>query len=121
MHVALYRQVWGAPHQAPGNEGVVQRDDQQGNDVENKEGGHGVDLRVQIPSVGVRRAGSEAFIGGGEVESVEVREDGLRDRKDQGEEPDESRPQDNAAGGGWCLDVQWLHYGLVPEERKKER
>ena len=114
LHVPLHRQVWGTPHQAPGDEGVVHGYDQQGNDVENEEGGHGVDLGVQFPGVGIRGAGDEALISGGDIKGVEVGVDGLGDSEEQGEEPDERRPQDNAGSGAWCLDVQGLHDGPVP-------
>lgn len=50
-----------------------------------------MDLGVQFPRMRIGGAGDEALIGGGD-EGVEVREDGLGDSQDQGEEPDESRP-----------------------------
>ncbi len=117
MHVPLHRQVWGARNQAPGDEAVVHGNDQQGNDVENKEGGHGVDLRVQIPTMGIRGTGDEALISGGDVEGVDVWEDGLWDSKDQGDDPDERRPQDYTGSGACRLDVQGLHNGPVPDRQ----
>ena len=42
-----------------------------------------MDLGVQFPSMGIRCAGDEALISGGDVEGVEVREYRLRDCQDQ--------------------------------------
>lgn len=83
MYVPLHRQVGGAPHQAASDESVVHQYHQQGNDVENKEGGHGVDLWVQVTSMGIRGAGDEALMTGGVIESVKIREDGFRYSQDQ--------------------------------------
>lgn len=58
-----------------------------------------MDLRVQFPGMGIRGTGDKALIGGGDVEGVEVREDGLRDCQDKREDPDQRRPQDNAGSG----------------------
>lgn len=58
-----------------------------------------MDLGVQFPCIGIRGAGDKALIGGGYVEGVEVREDGLRDSQHQGQEPDEGHPQENAGSG----------------------
>lgn len=55
-----------------------------------------MDFRMQPSSTRVGGAGDKTFISGADVESVEIREDGLRNGKDQGEEPDERRLQDNA-------------------------
>lgn len=96
VNIPLHRQVGGAPHQAPGDEGVVHGYNHQRNDVENEEGGHGVNLRVHFSGVGIRSTGDETFISGGDVEAVEVGENGLRDRQDEGDEPDERRLQDDA-------------------------
>lgn len=115
IDVPLHRQVRSTLHQALGNEGVVHRYDQQGNDVENEKGGHGVDLRVQIPGMGIWGTGDKAFICGSDVKGVEVGEDGLWDSQDQGEDPDERRPQDNGGSGARCLDVQRLHNGPVSD------
>lgn len=54
---------------------------------------------MQFSSMGIGGAGDKAFISGGDVEGVEVWEDGLRDSQDQGEDPDERRSQDNAGSG----------------------
>ncbi len=74
-----------------------------------------MDLRVQFPSMGIRGTGDEGLISGGDVEGVEVGEDGLRDSQEQGDEPNKRRPQDNAGSGARCLDVQGLHDGPVPD------
>ena len=115
VHVVLHRQVWRAAHQASGDEGVVHSYDQQRDDVVNKKGGHGVDLGVQFPGVGIGGAGDEGLVGGADGEGVEVGVDGLRDGQEQGEDPDEGSPQDNSGSGAWCLYVQGLHYGPVPD------
>lgn len=65
--------------------------------------------------MGIRGTGDETFISGGDVEGVEVREDGLWDCQDQGEDPDECCPEDNTGSGAECLDVQGLHNGPVPD------
>ena len=83
MHGPFHRQVGGASHQAVGDEGIINRYDQQGNDVENEEGGHGVDLGMQFPSMGVRGAGDEALISGWDVEGVKVGEHCLWNSQDQ--------------------------------------
>lgn len=76
-----------------------------------------MDLGVQIPSVGIRSTGNKAFVGGSDVEGVEVREDSLRDGQQQGEDPDERRLHDNGGSGARCLDVQRLHDGPVPNRQ----
>ncbi len=58
-----------------------------------------MDLRVQFPTKGIGGAGDKALISGGDVKGPEVREDGLRDSQDQGEDPDERRPQNDAGSG----------------------
>lgn len=99
VHGALHRKL-GALQEAAGDQTVVHRYDQQGEDVEAEEGGHGVKLGVQPPLVGVGGAGDEALIGGGDPERVEVRVHGLGDRQDQGDHPDERRPQNDGGGAG---------------------
>lgn len=59
-----------------------------------------MDLWVQFPSMGIRSACDKALIGGGDIEGVEVGENGLGDSQDQREYPDECRSQYNAGSGG---------------------
>lgn len=99
MCIPLHRKVRGTSYQALGYEGVVHGNHQQGNDVENEEGGHGVNLRVQLPGMGIGSAGDEALVKG-DIKRVEVRINSLRNSQDQGKDPDEYRPQDNAGSGG---------------------
>lgn len=100
MHISLHWQVAGAPHQALSDETVVHRYDQQWYYVENEERGHGVNLRVQFNSMGIRSTGNKTLISGGDVEGVEVREHSLRYCQDQGQDPDKQCLQDNASSGG---------------------
>lgn len=100
MHISLHWQVAGAPHQALSDETVVHRYDQQWYYVENEERGHGVNLRVQFNSMGIRSTGNKTLISGGDVEGVEVREHSLRYCQDQGQDPDKQCLQDNAGSGG---------------------
>lgn len=75
--MSLSRDVCRAAEQAASDEEVVNRNDEQREDVEDQEGGGGVDLRVQLPSVGVRRAGHKRLVGVAGGEGVQVGEDGL--------------------------------------------
>lgn len=72
-------EVHRAPHEAPCNKAVVDRDDKERDDVENEEESGGVDFGVQLPSMWVRGAGHKRLIGVAGGEGVQVREDGLRD------------------------------------------
>lgn len=67
--------------------------------------------------MGIRGTGNETLISGGDVEDMEVREDGLGDCQDQGEDPDESCSQDNTGSCAGCLYIQGLHNGPVPGYR----
>lgn len=84
MCISFHGKVQSAVHQALGNEGVVHSYDQQGDDVENEERGHGVDSGVQLPSMRIRGTCNKAFICGGDVKGVKVREDSFRDCQNQG-------------------------------------
>lgn len=86
--VSFSGDVHRAPHQTACNEAVVHRYDEERDDVEDEEGGGGVDFRVQLPSVGVRGAGHKCLIGVAGGEGVQVREDGLRNRQSHREQPD---------------------------------
>lgn len=105
MRVPLHGQVRGTVHQALGDEGVVHRNDQQGENVENEERGHGVDSGVQLPSMRIRGTCNKALICGGDVKCVKVREDSLRDRQNQGQNPNERCSKENAGSGARRLDV----------------
>lgn len=72
-----------------GDEAVIDGDDEERDDVEDQQGGGGVDLRVQPSSVGVGSARHKGLVGaaaGGE--GVQVREDSLRDGQGDREDPD---------------------------------
>lgn len=84
MCIPLHGQVRCTVDQALRDEGVVNSNDQQGDDVENEERGHGVDSRVQLASMRIRGTCDKALICGGDVKGVKVREDSLRDRQNQG-------------------------------------
>lgn len=88
MDVALHWHVGRAPNQAPGDEEVVDRDDEERYDIEDEEGGHGVDLGVQVPSLWIGGACHKGVIGPGDGEGVQVGEDGLWYSKGQGQQPD---------------------------------
>lgn len=72
MQVSLGWEVRRAPDQTASNEAVVNRNDEERDDVEDEEGGGGVDLWVQVPGVGVRRAGHERLVGVAGGEGVQV-------------------------------------------------
>lgn len=83
-------------HRAPGealcNEAVVDRDDEEGDDVEDEEGSGGMDLGVQFPSVWVGGAGHKCLIGVAGGEGVQVREDSFGDGQSHREQPDGPDP-----------------------------
>lgn len=61
-----------APDEPLCNEAVVDRDDEEGDDVEDEEGGGGMDLGVQFPSVWVGGAGHKRLISVAGGEGVQV-------------------------------------------------
>lgn len=75
MQVCFSRDVCRAPDKAAGNEAVVDGYDEEGDDVEDQEGGSGVNLWVKLSSVGVRCTGHKCLIGVAGGEGVQVRED----------------------------------------------
>lgn len=104
--MSLGRDVHGASDQRMGDEAVIDGDDEERNDVEDQQGGGGVDLRVQPPGVGVGGAGHKGLVGAaGGSEGVQVREDGLGDGQGNGEDPDGSRSHAHAkpAAGLWHI------------------
>lgn len=115
MDIPLHGKVGRTLEKAAGDEGVVHAYHQQGDDVENEEGGHGVNLRVQFPSVGVGGASNKALVCRGHIEGVQVRVHSLGDCQDEGEDPDECGSQENAGCGGRFLKIKGLHDGPVPD------
>lgn len=105
MNIPLHWHFRGTPYQALGNEEVVDRDDEEWDDIENKEGGHGVDLWVHVPSLWIGGASHKGVIGLGNGKSVQVREDGLWDGKGHGQHPDHGSAK--ADFGMRCLYVHW--------------
>lgn len=64
--------VHRAPDKALCYEAVVDRDDEEWDDVEDEEGGGGVDFGVQLPSMWVGGAGHKRLIGVAGGEGVQV-------------------------------------------------
>lgn len=89
--MSFSRDVHRAPDQTASDEAVVNRYDEERDDVEDEEGGGGVDFRVQIPGVGVGRTGHKGLIGVAGGEGVQVGEDSLRNRQSHREQPDGPR------------------------------
>lgn len=89
--MSFSRDVHRASDQTAGDEAVVDRYDEERDDVEDEEGGSGVDFRVQLPGVGVGGTGHKCLIGMAGGEGVQVREDGFRDRQGHREKPDGPR------------------------------
>lgn len=86
--MSFSRDVHRAPDQTASDEAVVDTYDEEWYDVEDEEGGSGVDFWVQFPSVGVGRTGHKCFIGMAGGEGVQVGEDGFRNRQSHREQPD---------------------------------
>lgn len=104
--MSLGGDVHGALDQRAGDKAVIDGDDEERDDVENQQGGGGVDLRVKPTGVRVGGAGHKGLVsaaGGGE--GVQVREDGLGDGQGDGEHPDGSRSHAHAkpAAGLWHI------------------
>lgn len=64
--------VHRAPDEAPRNKTVVDRDDEEWDDVEDEEKSGGVDFGMQLPSMGVGGAGHKRLIGVAGGEGVQV-------------------------------------------------
>lgn len=95
--MSLGGDVHGTSNQRLGDEAVIDGDDEERNDIEDQQGGGGVDLWVQPPGVGVGGAGHKGLIGGASGgEGVQVREDGLGDGQGDREDPDGSRSHAHA-------------------------
>lgn len=106
VHLSLGGDVHRASDQRAGDEAVIDGDDEERDDIEDQQGGGGVDLRVQPPGVGVGGAGHKGLVGAaGGGEGVQVREDGLGDGQGNGEDPDGSRSHAHArpAAGLWHI------------------
>lgn len=70
MRISLHRHVNRTLNQTSGNKDVVHRNNEKRNDVQNKEGGHGMDFGVQVSSVRVRSTCFKSLIGFWDVEGV---------------------------------------------------
>lgn len=122
VHLSLGGDVHGASDQRAGDEAVIDGDDEERDDVEDKQGGGGVDLRVQPPSVGVGGAGHKGLVGaaaGGE--GVQVREDGLGDGQGDGEDPDGSSSHAHAKPAARLWHIQRFDDGFVAEQGIADR
>lgn len=89
--MSFSRDVHGASDQTVGDEAVIDRYDEERDDVEDEEGGSRVDFRVQRPGVGVGGTGHKCLIGVAGGEGVEVREESFRNRQGHRENPDGPR------------------------------
>lgn len=89
--MSFSRDVRRASDQTAGDEAVVDGYDEERDDVEDEEGGGGVDFRVQLPGVRVGGTGHKCLIGVAGGEGVQVREDGFRNRQSHREKPDRPR------------------------------
>lgn len=121
VQMSLRRDVHGAPEQSAGDEAVVDRYDEERHDVEDEEGGGGVDLRVQPPGVGVRGAGHEGLVAVAGGEGVQVGEDGLRNGQSHREGPDGPCSHTGTDRGTGLWDVQRFDDSFVPERSLERR
>lgn len=117
--MSFRRDVHRAPDQTASDEAVVDRYDEERDDVEDEEGGGGVDFRVQLPGVGVGRTGHKCLIGVAGGEGVQVGEDGFRNRQSHGEQPDRPRSYTDTESSAGPVDVQRFDYSFVPEWRRE--
>lgn len=85
-------EVHRAPEQTASDEAVVDGYDEERDDIEDKEGGSGVDFRVQLPSMWVGCTGHKCLIGVARGEGVQVREDSFRNCQSHREQPDDPGP-----------------------------
>lgn len=92
VQVSFSGEVHRAPDQTASDEAVVDRYDEERDDVEDEEGSGGVDFRVQLPSMRVRRTGHKCLVGVAGGEGVQVREDSFRNGQSHREQPDDSSP-----------------------------
>lgn len=115
--MSFSRDVHRAPDEALCDEAVVDRDDEEWDNVEDKEGSGGVDLGVQLLNVWVGGAGHKRLIGVAGGEGVQVREDGFWDGQSHGEQPDGPHPYTHAESSSGRMAVQRPDYGFVPGQR----
>lgn len=118
VQVSLSRDVHGAPDQTVSDEAVVHGYDEEWDDVEDEEGGGGVDFRVQLPGVGVGRAGDKRLVGVAGGEGVQVREDGFGNGQSHREQPDGPHSETDAESSAGPVNVQRFDDGFVPERRR---
>lgn len=119
--MSLSRDVRGAPEQSVGDEAVVDRYDEERHNVEDEEGGGGVDLWVQPPGVGVRGAGHKGLVAVASGEGMQVREDSLGNGQSHREDPDGPRSHADTDRGAGLWDVQRFHDSFVPERSLERR
>lgn len=116
--MSFSRDVHRAPDEALCDEAVVDRDDEEWDDVEDEEGSGGVDLGVQLLNVGVGGAGHKRLIGVAGGEGVQVREDGFWDGQSHGKQPNGPHPYTHAESSSGRVAVQRPDYGFVPGQRQ---
>lgn len=114
-HLPLDWQINCALNQTPGDEEVVHRNDEKGDDVEYKKRGHGVNFWVQVSCVGIRGTCLKGFIGLRDVKGMQVRENGFGDCQNHGQEPNSRSFQTDLSRSmrGW--DIHGFHNGFVSE------
>lgn len=116
--MSFSRDVHRAPDQTASDEEVIDRYDQERDDVEDEEGGGGVDFGVHLPGVGVRRTGHKRLIAVAGGEGVQVGEDGLGNGQSHREQPDGAHSKTEAERSAGLLDVQRSDDGFVPGHRR---
>lgn len=115
--MSLGGDVNGASDQRTGDEAVIDGDDEERDDVEDQQGGSGVDFRVQPPGVGVRGAGHKGLVGAAaSSEGVQVREDSLWDGQSDGEDPDGSSSHAHAKPVARLWHIQRLDDDFVAKQ-----
>lgn len=114
MRASFGGEVHGAPDQAASDEAVVDRYDEERDDVEDEEGGGGVDFGVQLSGVRVGSAGHERLVAVARGEGVQVGEDGLGNGQGRREQPDGAGPCTDTEGLTGPVAVQRCDDGFVP-------
>lgn len=110
--------VHRAPDQTASNEAVVDRYDEEGDDVEDEEGGSGVDFWVQLPGMRVGCTGHKCLIGVTGGKGMQVGEDSFGNRQGHREQPDHPHSQTDTECSTGPLDVQRFDNCFVPKRRR---
>lgn len=89
VQMSLSREIRGASDQSASDEAVVDRYDEEWDEVKDEKGGGGVDFGVQVPGMWVGSAGHKCLVGVAGGEGVQVGEHSLRNRQSHREQPDD--------------------------------